>query len=117
MAQLSGRPSVFRAPGSLRVGRVRELDRLARHHEHVGRRGQEGQRGVRPGEREAAGEDVRCHRDQHVAAAIGVQVVAEGQAAVERSQPVRHRRHVGQQVDAGGRQCRPCRRPRLVAPG
>ena len=83
------------------VGACGLLDRVARNDEDVGRCGQEAQRRVRTGLDEPGREGVGRHRDAHVGATVGVEVVAQQQAPVEPGQPVGDGRDLGEQVDPG----------------
>ena len=83
------------------VRAARRLHRGAGHREDVGRRGQEGDRRVGSRRRHPGGQHVGGDGDADVGAAVGVQVVADHEPAVETRQPVGRLRHLGEQVDAG----------------
>ena len=83
------------------VRAARRLHRHAGHREDVGRRGQEGDRGVGSRRRHPGGQHVGGDGDADVGAAVGVEVVADHEPAVETRQPVGRLRHLGEQVDAG----------------
>ncbi len=83
------------------VGAARRLHRHAGHREHVGRCGQEGDRGVGSRRRHPGGQHVGGDGDADVGAAVGIEVVADHEPAVETRQPVGRLRHLGEQVDAG----------------
>ena len=87
-----------RGPG--RVGAGRLGDRVGRHGEHVGGRGQERERDVAAFGLQAHGQRVDGAGDADVGRAVGVDVVAEHQRPVDAGQPVGDRRDVVGQVEA-----------------
>jgi len=90
----------LRRPGPGRVGAGRVGDRGGRHGEHVGGRREERERDVASLGLQAHGQRVDGARDADVGRAVGVDVVAEHQRAVDVGQPVGRGRDVIGQVEA-----------------
>jgi hypothetical protein len=87
--------------GPARVGAGRLRDRVGRHGEHVGGRGQEPECDIAALGQQAHGQRVDGAGHPDVGRAVGVDVVAQHERTFDAGQPVGHSRDVGGQVEAG----------------